>query len=82
MGLHFDQFASSKHMISFLLTKAKRVFFWLLKFVTTQHWTAPHTRLVLLNVYVRTLLQFGAPVWAPDLLDVAISREHPILRPM
>ncbi len=80
LGLHFDQEASTKHMITFIVDKARRVFFWLLRFVTTQKWNVPHTRLVLLNVYVRTLLQYGAPVWAPEHLDTSLTSEHHLLR--
>lgn len=35
LGLYFDSVASSKHMVKYILDKAKRVFFWLLRFVTT-----------------------------------------------
>lgn len=34
LGLHFDQRASTPHMLSALLLKARTTFFWLLKFVT------------------------------------------------
>jgi hypothetical protein len=38
--------------------------------------------MVLLNVYVRTIFQFGAPVWGPEILDVSMISEHAILRPI
>ncbi len=56
LGLHFDYIASSKYMIREILVRASKSFFWLVKFVNAQAWNTPYTRLVLLNVYVRTLL--------------------------
>jgi hypothetical protein len=69
-------------MLACLLSKARKVFYWLLRFVCTQRWNTPYTRLVLLNVYVRTIMQFGAPVWAPEHLDLTLTTEHALLRPL
>jgi hypothetical protein len=69
-------------MLTTMLDKARRVYYWMLKFVTTQRWNTPHTRMVLLNVYVRTILQFGAPVWAPQYLHLSLASEHTVLKPV
>ncbi len=69
-------------MVAGLLSKGVKVFHWLRKFVSQNGWRIPHTRLVLLNVYVRSVLQYGAPVWASAALDVSFTRESPVLRPM
>ena len=68
LGLMFDSEGSVKCMISHLLTKGNKVFHWLRKHVVDNNWKVPHTRLVLLMVYVRSVLQFGAPVWATNAL--------------
>jgi hypothetical protein len=82
LGLHFDQRASAVHMIEQQTIKARQAFYWLLRFVTTHAWNTPHTRMVLLNVYVRSLLQFGSPVWGPHVLDTTLRAEHAALRPL
>ena len=41
-------------------------------FVGTQRWTVPWTRLVLLDVYVRTQMTFAAAVWTPHYLAVPV----------
>ena len=82
LGISFDQQASAKHMIEHTIVKARKVFYWLLRFLASNAWNTPHTRLVLFNVYVRTILQFGAPVWAPSLLDFHSASEHAVLRPL
>ncbi len=42
----------------------------------------PHTRLVLFNVYVRTIMQFGAPDWSPPFLDLSLQAQHATVRPL
>ena len=42
-------------------------------------WDTPWTRLVLFDVYVRSCLTFGAPVWAPQALRDHYPRPAPAL---
>ena len=56
LGLMFDHEANPRVMVADLLAKGVKVFHWLRKFVSQNGWRIPHTRLVLLNVYVRAVL--------------------------
>ena len=68
LGVELDQTGSPGHIISALATRATRAFGGLCDFVGAHRWSTPWTRLLLLDVYVRTLLTYGAAVWTPGLL--------------
>lgn len=51
-------------------------------YIGTMGWQTPWTRLVLYDVYVRSVLLFAAPVWAPTELLGVFPDESPGLRPM
>jgi hypothetical protein len=58
-------------MLSHTITKAKSALGSLCEFVGSQRWTVPWTRLVLYDVFVRTVMMYGAPAWAPQYLEGA-----------
>jgi hypothetical protein len=60
-------------MLSHILTKAKSALGSLCEFVGSQRWTIPWTRLVVYDVFVRTLMTYGAPFWAPQYLQGAFE---------
>lgn len=55
-------------MIEKQLSKSKSVFGWMTSFMKNNCWKVYNTKLVLFDVYVRSILQFGAAVWAPPFL--------------
>ncbi len=55
---------------------------WLISFVNRNGWVHPNLRLVLLDVYIRSILQYACPVWAPAFLLDNISDEHQVIRPI
>jgi hypothetical protein len=60
-----------------LISRASRALGVLCEFIGTQRWTVPWTRLVLFDVYVRTLLTYGAPIWTPSYLgDLTDPRDR------
>ena len=63
-----DERGSHGSIVSALATRATRAFGGLCDFVGTHRWSTPWTLLLLLDVYVRTLLTYGAAVWTPGLL--------------
>ena len=69
-------------MVQEILRKGRQVFMWLASFVQQHGWNTPHTRLVLFDIYVRSVLQYGCPVWAPQLLLHPMGTEVPALRPL
>lgn len=76
----FDGRASDKKMINNMMEKARKVFHWLVSFLNQNGWQHPNLRLVLYDVYVRSVLQFGCNIWCPKLL--LTKEEHPLLRPV
>jgi hypothetical protein len=68
LGLKIDQQARSGTIVADLLSRASGALGMLCEFIGTQRWTVPWTRLVLYDVYVRTLLTYGAPIWTPHYL--------------
>lgn len=68
LGLHYNQSASEQFMISKIMDKARKCFAWLVAFVNSNGWKCPNLRLVLFDVYVRSILQYGVNVWGPRLL--------------
>ncbi len=67
-------------MISKVLEKAKKSLGWLITFVNNNGWGSPNLRLVLFDIYVRSILQFGVNVWGPRLLRGGM--EHAYIQPM
>ena len=68
LGIELDESGSSGLIVSTLATRATRAFGGLCDFVGAHRWSTPWTLLLLLDVYVRTLLTYGAAVWTPGLL--------------
>ena len=64
-----DASASLATMKGAIICKAKGALGVLCEFVGTQQWNVPWTRLVLYDVYVRTLMTYGAAVWTPGYLE-------------
>lgn len=56
LGIHFDTVASPTYMLKNLCLKANKAFYWLVNFVGRNHWNVAQTRLVLHDVYVRSIL--------------------------
>jgi hypothetical protein len=82
LGLVFDRMASGKHMVGGIIGKARKAMYWLIRHVQSNRWNMPHLRLVLADVYVRSILQFGCVVWAPMYLNSNCMKEHAILKPI
>lgn len=78
----FDQSASERRMIAFNIEKGKKAFGWLSGFLKKNGWNHPHMRMVLLDVYVRSILSFGSPIWAPKLVNKPLGIEHANLKPL
>jgi len=75
LGMTIDERASLATMVQAMANRARQALGALCEFVGTQQWRVPWTRLVLLDVFVRTLLTYGASVWAPHYLgDLDDSR--------
>lgn len=68
LGTVFDGNASEKTMVQGNIAKGRKAFGWLHGFVKQNGWTHPHMRMVLLDVYVRSVLAFGCPIWGPKLV--------------
>lgn len=68
LGFMLDTRASAGHMIQHRLAAARGGYGGLCEFLGVQQWYHPWIRLVLFDVYVRTQLTFGAPVWSPRFL--------------
>lgn len=66
LGVNFDNRASTRGMVSRVITKARNAMYWLLRTVQTQRWNHPNMRLVLMDIYVRSVLQFACSVWYPS----------------
>ncbi len=80
LGLVFDSRGGEKTMITRLVEKGRRCFGWLISFLNRNGWRHPHLRLVLFDVYVHSILQFGCSVWGPRLLVNGI--EHSLILPL
>jgi hypothetical protein len=63
LGLMFDRMASSKHMALAVWRKSRQAWAALSDFVRKSGWQTPGTRLLLLDVLVRSIMTYGAPVW-------------------
>jgi hypothetical protein len=50
-------------MVKKITSKAKSAFAWLLNIVRYRTWNLSATRLVLLDVYMRSVLTFGVVIW-------------------
>ncbi len=80
LGLVFDSRGGEKLMIARLLEQGRKYFGWLVSFLNLNGWTHPNLRMVLFDVYVRSVLQFGCSVWGPRLL--VSGTEHSLLKPI
>ena len=69
-------------MVKHTLMKAKRSFGWLLSTIKSNGWTNLNLKLVLFEVYVRSLLQYGCVVWSPKFLLDGINNEHSVIKPL
>ena len=65
-------------MIDARLAAARKVWTWLVGMVTQWGWRDRATRLLLLDVYVRSSLLYGAATWGVHLVavDCALTRDH------
>ena len=80
LGMVFDGKGSEKKMVANMLVKARKTFHWLVSFLNQNGWQHPNLRLVLFDVYVRSILQYGCSVWAPKL--ILGEAEHSIILPL
>ena len=69
-------------MVGRVTAKAKKCMMWLLNFVRQNKWNHPHMRCVLSDVFVRSVMQFGAPVWAIAYMDRKVGDEHRVVQPL
>jgi hypothetical protein len=76
LGVLFDRKASYKTMLKGILEKSRKSMYWMVRFIANHQWTMPHTRLVLMDVFVRSVMQFACPVWSPALLNPNCLIEH------
>lgn len=82
LGVSLDSVASTHRMRQDVMTRATIALHRLFEYVGAVGWRVPWTRLVLFDVYVRSVLLFAAPVWAPDVLGVGFPGEAPALKPL
>lgn len=82
LGVTLDAGGSPARMVQDVATRASAALYRLCEYVGTLGWRTPWTRLVLYDVYVRTVLLFAAPVWAPGGLQSSFPEEPPLLRPL
>jgi hypothetical protein len=80
LGTLVDPAANESTALLHALGKARGGFTQLCEWVGSQKWTTPWTRLLLHDVFVRTHMTFGAPVWAPRYLRAAAAapRDGPL----
>ena len=76
LGLLFDSGGTADTLVEDMVGRARRAFGGLCEFLGTQRWRVPWTRLVLFDIYVRSLMTFGAAVWAPLGMDDTIGSER------
>ena len=81
-GLHFYANGSDKNMIKHVILRAKKLFGWFISTVNKNGWTNLNLRLVLMEVYVRSLLQCGCSVWTLRYLLNGIGKKHSIIKPI
>lgn len=82
LGLIYDRKATSRTMVQGIHSKATKTMYWLIRFVQTHKWNIPHMRLVLADVYIRSILQFGSAVWAPSIINFDTITEHSTIKPL
>ncbi len=75
LGILFDSIASYKGMLEQVVAKSTKAMHWLVNHVQKSGWNHPHMRMVLGEVYVRSIMQFGAPTWAVSTIDTSVCNE-------
>ena len=68
LGLHLSPAADAPTMLHHTLINSRVAFNRLCDFIGTQGWTTVWTNLCLFDVLVRSIMLYGAPVWAPKSL--------------
>jgi hypothetical protein len=63
LGVVINKEGSSNHMVKGLRQKAIGALTKLMAFIRRNGWQQPSTRMLLLDVYVRSIMSFAAPVW-------------------
>ena len=76
LGIAFDNKASTRGMLNRVITKSRNAMYWLINFLQATRWSLPSMRLVLMDVYVRSVMQFGCAVWYPPIMKHDFMDEH------
>jgi hypothetical protein len=80
--MRFDRKASISSLVAGACERGRKSMYWLVRYVTNYRWTLPSLRLTLMDIYVRSVLQFGCVVWYPPVLNDTFVDEHPQFRPL
>ena len=76
LGVSFDNKASTRGMLNRVITKSRGAMYWLVHFLQATRWNLPSMRLLLMDVYVRSVMQFGCVVWFPAVMKLNFFDEH------
>ena len=80
LGLEFDQYVSCRTMTLGVARRAKAAMAALRTFLRQHGWRQGATRLVLFDVYVRSVLLYGCVVWGVDISPTAAQRAPASIR--
>ena len=82
LGLVFDSRSNVHTMINKVCDYLKNSMYWMIKFFANNRWNLPLTRLILTDVYVWSILQFGSLIWGPAVISSNCLIEHSKFKPL